>query len=153
VRFDPYALGSPYYDDVLALSGHLTAGPLEPALRELVEVRSSQITGCAFCLLFHSGRARTAGATQAQLDTLAGWRESALFSGRERAALGLTEAMTRLHDGSRVDAETWDAVRRSFDDSEVAALLYLIALINVWNRINVAVELPADHALPPPRRP
>ena len=82
------------------------------------------------------------------MDTLAGWRESTAFDERERAALDLAEAMTRLGDGRRVDDPVWSAARERFDDEELADLLYLVGLINVWNRINVAVELPSDHELP-----
>jgi AhpD family alkylhydroperoxidase len=110
----------------------------------------SQINGCSFCLGLHTERARKAGVDQVKLDTLAGWQDAPQFDKRERAALGLAEAMTRLGDGRRVDDETWLAAREAFDDDEIGALLYLVGLINVWNRINVAVELPSDHNLPKP---
>jgi AhpD family alkylhydroperoxidase len=148
MRFDPYTEGTPWYDDVLILARHLTRGPLEPQLSQLVEVRCSQIAGCAFCLNLHTGWARRAGVAQEKLDTLAGWREASVFDVRERAALGLADGMTRIGDGRRVDEATWTTAREQFDDSELAALLYLIGLINLWNRINVAVELPHDHDLP-----
>lgn len=92
--------------------------------------------------------ARKAGASQGKLDTLAGWRDSTEFTARERAALGLAEAITRIGDGRRVDDVTWAVAREELNDDELAALLYLIGLINVWNRINVAVELPSDHPRP-----
>ena len=148
MRFDPYAAGTPWYQDVLTLAGHLAHGPLDRALCQLVEVRVSQITGCAFCLGLHSDWARKAGVDQATLDTLAGWRDSPAFDEHERAALGLAEAMTRVGDGERVDEVIWRATRGQFNDEELAALLFLVGLINVWNRINVAVELPSDHQLP-----
>jgi AhpD family alkylhydroperoxidase len=148
MRFDPYAKDGQWYQDVLTLSGHLARGPLDAALCQLVEVRVSQITGCAFCLLLHSDGARKARVDQAKLDALAGWREGSGFDERERAALDLAEAMTRLGDGKRVDDLVWSAARQQFGDEELAALLYLVGLINIWNRINVAVELPSDHELP-----
>lgn len=147
MRFDPYAKGGQWYQDVLTLAGHLGRGPLDASICQLVEVRVSQITGCAFCLSLHSAWARSAGVDQAKLDTLAGWRESSAFDERECAALALAEAMTRLGDGKRVDDLVWSAARGQFSDEELAALLYLVGLINVWNRINVAVELPSDHEL------
>jgi AhpD family alkylhydroperoxidase len=150
MRFDPYAQGGVWYLDVLALAGHLAQGPLEGALCQLVEVRVSQMTGCAFCLGLHSNWARGAGVDQGKLDLLAGWREASEFNDRECAALGLAEAMTRVGDGRRVDEAIWLNARTQFDDGELAALLYLVGLINVWNRINVAVELAADHELPKP---
>jgi alkylhydroperoxidase family enzyme len=91
---------------------------------------------------------RTEGIDQTKLDVLAGWREAPQFDQRERAALDLAEAMTRLGDGQRVDDAIWLAAREKFTDDELAALLFVIGLINVWNRINVAVELPSDHQLP-----
>jgi AhpD family alkylhydroperoxidase len=148
MRFDPYENGGQWYQDVLTLSGHLARGPLDASICQLVEVRVSQITGCAFCLSLHSDGARKAGVNQAKLDTLAGWREVSLFDHRERAALELAEAMTRIGDGKRVDEFVWAAAREQFNDEELAALLYLVGLINIWNRINVVVELRGDHELP-----
>ena len=148
MRFDPYANGGPFYEDVLTLAGHLARSPLDMALCQLVQVRVSQITGCSFCLVLHSEGARRAGVVPSKLDALAGWPEAPSFDERERAALGLAEAMTPRGDGLRVEDDIWDAARGQFDDGELAALLYLIGLINVWNRINLAVELPSDHELP-----
>jgi len=148
MRFDPYANGAQWYQDVLALSGHLARGPLDAAICQLVEARVSQITGCAFCLALHTDSARKAGVEQGKLDMLAGWREASGFDERERSALDLAEAMTRLGDGARVAEAIWSAAREQFNDEELAALLFLVGLINVWNRINVAVELPSDHELP-----
>jgi AhpD family alkylhydroperoxidase len=148
MRFDPYASGQPWYQDLLSLNKHLSDSPLPSSLRQLVEIRVSQITGCGFCLSLHSNYARKTGVTQFKLDTLAGWRDTADFEPRERAALGLAEAMTRIGDGHRVDEATWSTAREHFDDTELAALLYLIGLINVFNRFNIAVELPSDHELP-----
>jgi AhpD family alkylhydroperoxidase len=148
MRFDPYAGPAvTYYEDVRALAGHLRRTPLDAGLTDLVEIRVSQVTGCAFCLKLHTGIARKVGVTQDKLDTLAGWRESLEFSDQERAALALAEAMTRIGDGNRVDEGTWAAARAAFSDQELSALLYLVALINTWNRINVTVELPGDHML------
>ena len=148
MRFDPYRTGNQWYQDVLALAGHLAHGPLDRTICQMVEVRVSQIAGCAFCLGLHSDGARRAGIDQTKLDTLAGWRDASGFDERERSALGLAEAMTRLGDGERVDEVIWQAAREQFNDEELAALLFLVGLINVWNRINVAVELPSDHELP-----
>jgi AhpD family alkylhydroperoxidase len=148
VRFDPYANGVEWYKDLLALAGHLRHGPLDSAICQLVEIRVSQLTGCAFCLRLHTNLARTEGIVQSKLDVLAGWREAPQFDERERAALDLAERMTRIGDGQRVDDATWSAARAQFTDDELAALLYVIGLVNVWNRINVAVELPCDHQLP-----
>jgi AhpD family alkylhydroperoxidase len=130
------------------LSNHLRGGPLDASLSDLIEIRVSQITGCAFCLNLHTGIARKRGASQTKLDTLAGWRESTEFTTKERSALELAEAMTRIGDGARVDDQVWSDASGAFTDEELTALLYLIGLINVWNRINIAVQLPGDYLLP-----
>ena len=149
MRFDPYTgPAGQYYQDVRALSSHLRGGPLDASLSDLVEIRVSQITGCAFCLKLHAGIARGRGASEAKLDTLAGWRDSSEFTAKERSALELAEAMTRIGDGARVDDEVWSVARGAFTDGELSALIYLISLINVWNRINIAVQLPNDYVLP-----
>jgi AhpD family alkylhydroperoxidase len=149
MRFDPYSgTAAQYYQDVRALSGHLRSGPLDASLGDLVEIRVSQITGCAFCLNLHTGIARRRGVAQAKLDALAGWRDSSEFTPKERSALELAETMTRIGDGARVDDEVWSLARGAFNDEELGALLYLIGLINLWNRINIAVQLPSDYALP-----
>jgi AhpD family alkylhydroperoxidase len=148
VRFDPNSAGTGYYQSVRALAGALHRGPLDPGLAQLVELRVSQVNGCAFCLRYHLGMARRVGVAQDKLDLLAGWPEASAFTIQERAALGLAEQMTRIGDGGRVDNQTWQAAREVFNDEELAALVYLVALINVWNRVNVAVELPDDYQLP-----
>jgi AhpD family alkylhydroperoxidase len=149
MRFDPYSgPAARYYQDVRALSNHLRSGPLDASLGDLVEIRVSQITGCAFCLNLHAGIARRRGVTQAKLDAVAGWRDSSEFTPKERSALELAEAMTRIGDGARVDDEVWSGARGVFNDEELSALLYVVGLINVWNRINIAVQLPGDYALP-----
>lgn len=142
MRFNPYRADGGAYTHLSALHEHLVAGPLGADIRALVEVRASQINGCAFCLAMHADEARAAGVPQRKLDTVAGWREDPTFTATERAALGLTEAMTRVGDGNRVDDGTWAAARDAFDDAELASLLYTIGLIQVWNRLNVAVEMP-----------
>jgi AhpD family alkylhydroperoxidase len=148
MRFDPYQAAPGWYQDVLAWSRDLRHSTLSPEIRHLVEIRVSQINDCAFCLTYHTDLALAGGVAQAKLDALAGWRNSSGFSDAERAALSLAEAMTRIGDGNRVDELTWQAARDYFEDGALAALLHVIALINVWNRINVAVEFPEHHPLP-----
>lgn len=90
----------------------------------------------------HADGARSAGVGQAKLDSLPGWREDSTFTTRERAALGLAEAVTELSpDG--VSAETWDDAASAFSENELADLLFLIGLMNLYNRVNVAVQFPA----------
>jgi len=144
MRFDPYAADPASYRHFGAVAGGLASGPLDPSILQLVDVRVSQINGCAFCLAMHTPGARDAGVPQAKLDVLAGWEDAEGFTARERAALGLAEAMTRFGDGNRVPTVTWDRARDEFNDAELGALLWGIGLINLWNRVNVAVEMPDD---------
>ena len=108
---------------------------------ELVNVRASQINGCGVCLLGHLHGAKKHGETDERLAVVAGWREAPLFTDAERAALALTEAVTRLSDRSDpVPDEVWDEAARHYDESELGCLVLAIANINLWNRLNVATK-------------
>jgi AhpD family alkylhydroperoxidase len=105
---------------------------------ELVNLRASQINGCAVCLDMHSRGARKAGETDERLFTLAAWRDAPYFSDAERAALALTEAGTRLADqGDPVPDAVFDEAAKHYDEAALAALVVCIAAINTWNRLNV----------------
>lgn len=122
----------------------LAAGELPHALRELVKLRASQLNGCAYCLRTHAVAARAAGVPEVQLDVLAAWRESGdVFDTRERAALGLAEALTLVADGAAPDAVA--EARTVLDEAEIVALVFTVATINTWNRLHVAAgtEVPA----------
>ena len=148
MRFDPYTADPDAYRHAFRLARHLAGCPLDPAIRSLIEIRASQINGCAFCLELHSSTARRADVAQRKLDLLARWREAPEFSTKERAGLALAEEMVRIGDGSRVSDETWAHVRTEFSDDEIAGLLYTIGLIGFWNVLNVAVEYPVGARLP-----
>jgi AhpD family alkylhydroperoxidase len=109
---------------------------------ELVHLRASQINGCAVCLDGHARMARKSGESDERLFTVAAWREAPYFTDAERAALALTEALTRLSDrGSQaVSDELWGEVERHYDEKGRAALVLAIASINVWNRLNAATR-------------
>jgi AhpD family alkylhydroperoxidase len=107
---------------------------LEPALIELVRARASQLNGCAYCVDMHSADARKAGVTERQLYALPVWRETPFFTARERAALELTEAGTRLTDGAVPD-EVFARAAAEFTEAELAGLIWTIAVINAWNRL------------------
>jgi AhpD family alkylhydroperoxidase len=108
---------------------------------ELVCLRASQINGCAVCLDGHSRAAKEAGETDERLFTLAAWRESSYFTDAERAALALTEAVTRVSDRpDPVSDEIYDEAARHYDEEALATLLLAIANINVWNRLNAATR-------------
>ncbi len=110
----------------------------------LMHVRASQINGCSVCLDMHSRELRHAGEAHERIFTVAAWREAPYFSDAERAALALTEAVTRLADGSDpVPDEVWEEAARHYNEQQLAALLVSIANINAWNRLMVATRQPS----------
>ncbi|ONH32806.1 carboxymuconolactone decarboxylase family protein [Pseudofrankia asymbiotica] len=112
---------------------------------ELVNLRASQINGCAWCLRMHAAALRKAGESDDRIDTVAGWRDAAFFTDAERAALALTEAVTRVADrGDPVPDDVFGEAARHYDEAQLAALLLAIGQINVWNRLNVATHHVAD---------
>lgn len=104
---------------------------------DLVTIRASQINGCGFCLDMHVKQARIEGERELRLHHVAIWRESTLFSARERAALAWTEAVTTLAP-TGVSDEAYRAARAEFNEAELSELTLLIVGINGWNRLNVA---------------
>ena len=116
---------------------------------ELVYLRASQINGCAACVDGHPRLAKKYGESDERLFAVAAWREAPYFSAAERAALALTEAMTRLADREDpVPDAIWNEVTKHYDEKELSALLFAIASINVWNRLNVATRQPAGQWKP-----
>jgi AhpD family alkylhydroperoxidase len=109
--------------------------------RYLLELRASQINGCSICVDMHSRELKAAGEPDARINAVAAWRETPYFTDAERAALGLTEAATRLADRpDPVPDEVWDEAARHYDEDQLAALVISIATINTWNRINTATR-------------
>jgi AhpD family alkylhydroperoxidase len=111
----------------------------------LVKMRASQINGCAYCLDMHSKDARADGDTEQRLYSLDAWRETPFFTDRERAALEWTEAVTLVATTHAPD-EAYDAVRAQFSEEEIKTLTLAIAMINTWNRLNIAFRsVPGDY--------
>ena len=110
---------------------------VEASTRTLVEIRASQINGCAFCLDMHVKQARIHGERELRVHHVAIWRESPLFSPRERAALAWTEALTRIPELG-VEDEVYERVRTQLSEQELSDLTFEIIAINGWNRANVA---------------
>ena len=131
----PYARLRDGYEAMTALSAVGKVG-LEPLLLELVKIRASQINGCAYCLDMHTKDARALGEVDERLDGLAAWRELPWYSDRERAALELTEAVTRLSEG-HPPAAVVEELGWHFTEEEATRLLYAIVTINTWNRLAV----------------
>jgi AhpD family alkylhydroperoxidase len=113
----------------------------EPALRELVKLRASQLNGCAYCVDMHTRDALAGGEDERRVWAVAVWREAPFFDERERAALALTDAMTRLPEGGVPD-DVYDEAARHFDEHELGQLMFASITINAWNRAGVATRLP-----------
>ncbi|WP_426502456.1 carboxymuconolactone decarboxylase family protein [Dactylosporangium sp. McL0621] len=117
--------------------------PLPRDVQDLVMLRASQINGCGFCVDYHTKDAAHAGETSVRINLVAAWRHSTVFTEAERAALALAEEGTRLADAHEgVSDDTWAQVRKHYDDDQVAALVYLVAMINAANRLGVIVHNP-----------
>ncbi|MTV16536.1 MULTISPECIES: carboxymuconolactone decarboxylase family protein [Bradyrhizobium] len=121
---------------LVAVENQIAASGLEQSLIELVKTRASQINGCAYCINMHTENARKHGETEQRLYLLNAWRESPLYSERERAALAWTEALTLVSETHAPDAD-YEVVRAQFSDSELVNLTTLIGTINAWNRIAI----------------
>ncbi|WP_127580435.1 carboxymuconolactone decarboxylase family protein [Paenibacillus koleovorans] len=113
---------------------------LDPVLYELIKIRASQINGCAFCLDMHVADLRQMGESEQRLTLISVWREAPMFTDRERAALALTEAVTRISEGG-VPLTLYEQVREQFSESEVVALLMAINAINCWNRMAITTGM------------
>jgi AhpD family alkylhydroperoxidase len=129
-------------DALLRLTSYVKQCGLEESLLHLVFLRASQINQCAFCIDMHWKDLRARGESEETLYMLDAWRESPVYTGRERAALAWTEAVTLLHQG-HVPDEVYREARQQFSEQELANLTLAIATINSWNRMNVALRTPA----------
>ena len=120
-----------------ALETQVQSSGLEQSLIELVKTRASQINGCAFCINMHTEDARKRGETEQRLYLLNAWRESPVYSDRERAALAWTEAVTLITNGHAPDA-VYEEARAQFSEKEISDLTFAIATINAWNRLAIS---------------
>ena len=112
----------------------------DPALRELVRLRASQLNGCSYCIDAHARDARAGGEDERRIWALTAWRKTPFFSERERAALALTEAMTPLGaDG--VPDDVYAAAAEQFDEHELGQLMFAIIAINAWNLVGVGTKM------------
>src|ERR1700748_1351373 len=125
---------------LLALEEQTQASGLEKSLIELVKTRASQINGCAFCINMHTQDARKQGETEQRLYLLNAWRESPVYTDRERAALAWTEALTLIAETHAPD-DLYEEVRAQFNDKEMTDLTLLIGAINVWNRLAIGFRM------------
>jgi len=115
--------------------------------RQLVHLRASQINGCSVCVAMHADELKKLGDSDQRIFAVAAWRDTTWFTEAERAALALTEEMTRIADRpDPVSDAVWAAAARHYDEADLAALVLTIAQINVWNRLNAAVRQVAGAA-------
>jgi AhpD family alkylhydroperoxidase len=128
------------YRAVWGMENHARAS-VDRELLELIKLRASMINGCAYCVDMHSRDALAGGIDSRKLFGVAAWAEAPFFDERERAALALTDAVTRIADGGVPD-EVWTAAAAQFGERELADVLLAIATINAWNRLAVATRTP-----------
>ena len=147
-RLNIYKVSPGLYDAMMSLST-AAAKDVDPTIGELIKIRASQINHCAFCLDMHTKDAAKAGETSTRLNLVATWREATVFTDAERAALELCEQGTRVADAAGgVTDDVWANAARHFDEDQLAALVFTIALINAFNRGNVIVQQPAGDYQP-----
>src|SRR4051812_11571680 len=142
---NPYAVAPQAMQAMMDMAERIRVDGLEASLVELVKIRASQINGCAFCLHMHTADARKQGETEMRLHLLSAWRESPLYTERERAALAWTEALTLIAESHAPD-DVFETARRHFSELELAALTSAIVAINAWNRIAIGYRF--VHAMP-----
>lgn len=134
---------------LVAASKVLHDSTLPADTQELVRIRASQLNGCGFCLDMHTKDAAKAGETSTRLNLVATWREATVFTDAERAALELCEQGTRIADAAGgVTDGAWANAAKHFDEDQLAALVFTIAIINAFNRGNVIVRQPAGDYQP-----
>ena len=136
-RLNYAAIQQPLVAKLMDASNAIKKAGLEHGLLILVDLRASQLNGCAFCIDMHSKQAKLAGERELRLYALAAWHESPLFTPREKAALAWTDAVTKLGTYGVPD-EVWNQVREQFNDAEIAQLTMAIGMINLWNRLSVS---------------
>jgi len=136
------ALAPAAYKAMAGLDAFVRHSALPKPLLDLIRLRASQINGCAYCVDLHSSDLKTDGESDARVFAVAAWQEGPFFTEQERAALALTESMTRLSEGGdRVPDDVWAQALKHFDETDLAALVTAIATINAWNRFGVATRM------------
>ncbi|MBP3966569.1 carboxymuconolactone decarboxylase family protein [Paenibacillus lignilyticus] len=130
---------------LLKLEGYVKKSGLEEKLLELIKLRASQLNGCAYCLDMHTKDARAMGETEQRLYLLNAWREAPFYTEAERAALALTEAVTKISEGG-VSQALYEQVREYYDEAEYVDLIMAINAINCWNRMAISTAMvPGDY--------
>ncbi|KAE9632474.1 carboxymuconolactone decarboxylase family protein [Parasedimentitalea maritima] len=140
-RLDQYSTAPELIKPLLEMEKALDGTELEFSLKELIKLRASQINGCAYCIHMHTNDARAGGVSEDRLHLLNAWRESSLYSDRERAALAWTETLTRVETQGAPDAH-YKTLTEHFTPHEQVAVTLAITAINSWNRLAIAFSTP-----------
>ncbi len=127
------------FEILIAMEQYLATSQVPRQMRELIKIRASQINKCAYCLAMHTTDARKAGETEQRIYALSAWEESPHFSDEERAVLTLTEEVTRISEHG-VREETFQELRKYFNEHQIAQMILTINQINFWNRNAVATK-------------
>jgi AhpD family alkylhydroperoxidase len=140
MRFNYRTANPEAFQSMLKFNQFSEGADIDPKLRELIKIRASQLNGCAFCLDMHTKDARKMGESEQRIYLLNAWRETPLYTGQEKAALALTEAVTRIGDQG-VPEEVYEQVRSQFSEKQIIDLIMIINVINSWNRLAVSVHM------------
>jgi AhpD family alkylhydroperoxidase len=135
-RLNLMKAGGDAYKAMAQFQGYVDRSGLERSLLDLVKIRASQINGCAFCLVMHTNDARDHGESDERMHLLNAWHEAPVFTERERAALGMVDAVTRVAE-SHIPDEIYEAARKQFSEKELIDLTAAIVAINAWNRLSI----------------
>jgi AhpD family alkylhydroperoxidase len=127
------------YKGMYELESYIRKSQIEPILRELIKIRASQINGCAYCIDMHTQEAMKLGETQRRIFALSAWKESPLFTDKEKAVLQLTEEITLISNDGLSD-ETYNKVLEFFGENVLAQIIMQVIIINSWNRIAVSTH-------------
>jgi len=138
-RMNVFQLEPKPLEVMLEMEKYIASTQINHTLRELIKIRASQINKCAYCLEMHTADARKAGETEQRIYALPAWEESPHFTNEEKAALALTEEITRIQEQG-VKEETFQQMRKYFTDHQIAQVIIIINQINSWNRINVTTR-------------
>ena len=139
-RIDYMQQSPEMFKNLIELGNLLKKSSIEESIQHLIKIRASQINGCAFCLDMHIKQATIGGERPLRIHHLAAWRESTLFSPRERASLAWTEVLTQL-PAQGVPDDLYERVRGQLSEKEISDLSFAVASINAWNRINVGFKI------------
>ncbi|GMK40823.1 alkyl hydroperoxide reductase AhpD [Paenibacillus sp. CCS19] len=140
IRFDHTKANPGAMQTMLKLEGFIQTAGLDPILYELIKIRASQINGCAFCLDMHTRETRKMGETEQRIALVSVWRESPVYTDKEKVVLELTEAVTRISEQG-VPQDLYDRVRAHVDEAEYVTIIMAINTINAWNRIAISTGM------------